>query len=341
MYFRRDYSQKLKVGIVGVGGHSYKNILPAIHYLPYDLKAVCDVNEDLAKVTAEEFGCRYYVNTADMYEKEDLDAVMICVSPRLHPKLACEALNAGLNVWMEKPPAMRAIDIEKMIECRKDKVCMVGYKKALMPVTDKALEIINSQEYGNLKTILGIYPMSIPNNGKDVLESGETINWLLNGVHPLSFILAVGGKVSSVAVHSNDNGNGALIINFSNGVVGNLHLASGPLPMECYNLYGDKWHMDIVNNNKVSLYRDYGMLNKKSFIGGEQTGALVWEAQNCLATLENKSLFTQGFISELELFADCVLNNKKLERCNLEFALQMMKVYEAALLSNGKVIDIL
>ena len=69
---------------------------------------------------------------------------------------------------------------------------------------------------------------------------------------------------------------------------------------------------------------------------GDASGAVVWEPQNCLATLENKALFTQGMWAEMKYFCDCVLAGKSAERGSLEFALDVMRVYEAALLSGGQ-----
>ena len=54
-----------------------------------------------------------------------------------------------------------------------------------------------------------------------------------------------------------------------------------------------------------------------------------------LGTLENKALFTQGFYDEMRYFCDCVLSEKAAKMGSLEFALSVMKVYEAALLSDG------
>jgi predicted dehydrogenase len=64
-------------------------------------------------------------------------------------------------------------------------------------------------------------------------------------------------------------------------------------------------------------------------------GTTVWEPQNTKATLENKALFTQGFYDELRTFCDCVLTGGQAELGSLDFALQIMRVYEAALLSDG------
>ena len=340
--FMRDYTERVKIGVVGVGAHCYRNILPCLTFLPVDLIAVCDINEDTAKKTAKQYGCEYYTNTQAMYEKADIEAVLICVSPQLHPKLVCEAFEAGLHVWVEKPVSMRAYEVEEMIKCRSDRIGVVGFKKAFMPVTEKAVEIAQSEKYGNLQSILGIYPMSIPDNGEKLLEEKQFINWLANGVHPLSFFLEVGGKVAAVRAETNKNGHGTFTIHFKSGIIGSLHLAAGPLPMENYNLYGEGWHLDIQNNNKVTLYHTApGGDGHSSFINDNPSGgAVMWEMQNCLASIESKLLFTQGFYGELKYFCDCVLNGQIPVKGSLEFALELMKVYEAGLVSHGDLIEI-
>src|SRR5690606_12575715 len=136
-----------------------------------------------------------YASAEEMYASEQLDAVFLCVSPAHHPALAKQAFEAGVHVWMEKPAAMRAYEVEELLEKRGDLVAVVGFKKAFMPSTAKAIEIVNSAEYGNLKSMLAVYPMTIPENGREVLEGRHYVNLLANGVHPLSMLMAVGGEV--------------------------------------------------------------------------------------------------------------------------------------------------
>ena len=144
-----------------------------------------------------------------MYEKENLDCVFICVSPEAHPSLVIQALQTGLHVWVEKPAAMNSEQILQMIEARQDQVALVGYKKAFMPAVTKAREVIQSEKYGNLESMLAVYPMKMPQNWTEVMQKGLRTDWLNNGCHSLSVMLATGGSVQSVVSIQNSVGHGA------------------------------------------------------------------------------------------------------------------------------------
>ncbi|MBM3210898.1 Gfo/Idh/MocA family oxidoreductase [Candidatus Poribacteria bacterium] len=346
MSYQREFEKKLKIGIVGVGSHAYRNVLPAMNYLPINLKAICDINLERAQITASQYGVNsVYTDSREMYENEDLDAVFICVSAQLHPMLACQAFDAGLHVWLEKPPAMRAKEVEDMIAHRKDRIAVVGFKKVFMPSTEKVIEIFSKEIYGPLKSMLAVYPMTIPYNGERVLQERQFTNWLANGCHPLSLMIAVGGSVSAVTVHRNRDGGGVCILEFANGILGNLHLAHGgniSQPIEYYGFFGNGCHTIIDNSYRISFQRgipfQYGKTTNYA-PPGIDSGAIVWEPQNCLATLENKALFTQGIYGEMMYFCQQVLKGQPAEKGSLEFALEVMKVYEAALLSNRNRIE--
>lgn len=347
MTYQREFEKRLKVGIVGVGSHAYRNLLPAMNYLPVSLQAVCDTNRPLAEKTAAQYGAKNcYVNAKDMYRSEGLDAVFLSVSPVFHPQLACEAFDAGLHVWMEKPPARRASEIVEMIRRRGNNTAVVGFKKAFMPSTQKAIEIFGDKRFGPLRGILAEYPMTIPEDGEAVFRDGTVINWLRNGCHPLSLCMAVGGPVSAVTVHRAKDGSGACILEFASGAVGNFHMAAGRnkgQPIERYSFFGDECHVVIDNSLRVTLQRglsfEYGR-NTTYLPEGFEDGAIVWEPQNREGTLENKALFTQGIYQEMHYFCTKAMAREPAEKGSLEFTLEVMKVYEAGLLSNGQRIEI-
>ena len=112
--YQREYDKKARIGIVGAGSHTYRNLLPALHFLPAELVAICNRSEERLNRTIAEYHCNGYTSPVEMYEKEQLDGVIMAVSPFLHPKLACEALSHGLHVFIEKPAAANMDGIREM-----------------------------------------------------------------------------------------------------------------------------------------------------------------------------------------------------------------------------------
>lgn len=343
MIYQRDNERTLALGIVGVGQHAYRNILPALNYLPVTLRAICDLNPQVAARTARQYGVpNTYTSTAEMYENEDLDAVLLCVSHELHPRLAIEAFGQGLHVWMEKPPAMRTAEVAEMIRHRGDRVCVVGFKKMFMPAAGKVREILADPRYGPVQSMAAIYPIArFPWDGREVLEKRKSTSWLKNGCHPLALLLDIGGPVDSVALFQGERQGAACLLRFENGSIGNLHLVDNGTrgqPLERYSFFGNACHVEVENSLRVTFQRgmafDYG--STVDYTGqGLETGAVVWEPQNHLSSLENKAVFTQGVHGELLHFCECALGGRPAERGTLEFAHEVMKVYEAALLSAG------
>lgn len=340
MSYQREFERRLKAGVVGAGSHCYRNLLPTMTFLPVELVALCDPKAELAEATARQYGVpRTYRSAAEMYAGEKLDAVFISVSQQMHPQLVCEALDAGLHVWFEKPPAMRAGQVQQMIQKRGDRVVVCGLKKAFMPSTRKVVEIFSQAKYQPLRSIVAEYPLSIPANGREVLEKGQSTNWLGNGCHPLAAMVEVGGPVSALSVHRGRHGGGACVLDFKSGAIGNLHLADGSTRhTERYTFYGTGVEVTIDNCWRVSMARgspfEYGRTTSYAPEGFEH-GTIVWEPQNCLATLENKALFTQGFYDEMKHFCDCALEGRPARTGTLEFARHLMEIYEAALLCEG------
>ena len=77
--YQREYEKRIRVGLIGAGSHAYRNLLPALHYLPVKLVAICNRGREKLDKTGEEYPCHCYTSSEEMYEKENLDAVIISV----------------------------------------------------------------------------------------------------------------------------------------------------------------------------------------------------------------------------------------------------------------------
>ena len=83
--------------------------------------AVCDLNETMARSTAERWKIpHYYPSLSELMEhKNSIDLVDICTPPQTHASLAVQAMRAGFHVLLEKPMTMTVKDAEEIVKCQK------------------------------------------------------------------------------------------------------------------------------------------------------------------------------------------------------------------------------
>ena len=68
----------VRVGFIGCGSHSFRNLYPVFQFVPVSLDAVCDLQIDKAQAFAKQFGAsRVYSDYHQMLADGQLDAVFI------------------------------------------------------------------------------------------------------------------------------------------------------------------------------------------------------------------------------------------------------------------------
>lgn len=350
MLLAHESGRRLRVALVGCGNHAYRSILPCLEYVPAELTATCDVDLARAAAYAKRFpGARAFGSLKELIAAGCADAAFICVGPKQHPELACEAMAGGLHVWMEKPPAADVAGIDRMIAAQRKsgRTVAVGFKKVFMPAVGRMRSFIAAGKFGSIRTIQGRFPTDVPADGAAVLAEGRFTDWLGNGVHPLSLMVELGGRPVWVRSDRCARGGGFVVMQFESGAVGSIHLSAGQSrsgAMERYEVVCDNGHMVLENNARLLVYRPgypFDYRNGADFCaGGEDVAALVYEPQNTLSTLENKAIFLQGFVGEIEHFVNACLAGEAPTRGTLEFARAVMECYEAALLSAGTLVQL-
>ncbi len=105
-------AEELRVGIVGAGRWAASAHLPGYARSPHSkVVAICDLNEDLAKQRAGEFGIPdVYTKYEEMFGRDDIDVIDVCTRGTSHERdnhevLAFAALEAGKHCLCEKPVA--------------------------------------------------------------------------------------------------------------------------------------------------------------------------------------------------------------------------------------------
>ncbi len=101
----------VRLGFVGLGYITVQAHLPALQPLAEAgevvLQAFCDVNEETGKAQADTFGAQaVYTDHHDMFVREELDAVYVCLPPTLHTDEITTAVEGGVHVFVEKPQSL-------------------------------------------------------------------------------------------------------------------------------------------------------------------------------------------------------------------------------------------
>ena len=173
-------SNRINVGLIGCG-HQSQRIVPS--FLVHDdmqMVAVCDVNRSgigyyypdqvLGRETAQRWvnehyaqkidrgkfqGCDAYVDFRELLARSDIDAVAIVVPDHWHALIAIAAMQAGKDVYCEKPLALTIHQGRQMVNAvRKYKrVFQTGAQFRSSPNVRRACELVRNGRLGEIRTV--------------------------------------------------------------------------------------------------------------------------------------------------------------------------------------------
>ena len=100
-------SERLRLGIIGAGGRMNSLIDAAERSgYPFDIVSVCDVytpHAEQVKTRPSAAAATLHGNFREVVEDKTVDAVLIATPDHWHVRVACAALAAGKDVYLEKP----------------------------------------------------------------------------------------------------------------------------------------------------------------------------------------------------------------------------------------------
>lgn len=97
-----------------------------------ELVAVCDANSTVAKSFAASWRVPAYSSLETMLAEQQIDALHVLVPPDLHHRLAKTALEAGVNVMIEKPMCVSADECRDLLETAQAKGLTVGVNHSML-----------------------------------------------------------------------------------------------------------------------------------------------------------------------------------------------------------------
>jgi predicted dehydrogenase len=155
-------NDRIRVGVIGFADRFRSSLGPAFKALANDqnceIVGVSDLwnrrREESAEWFAKQFGGAVptYRNNDELYEKAKPDAVFIATADFQHALLLAEAVEAGCDVYCEKPFAETMADARHALKVAKasDRVIQIGSQRRSASSYHAAYDYLRSGEFGDI-----------------------------------------------------------------------------------------------------------------------------------------------------------------------------------------------
>ena len=157
-----------------------------------NLVAVCDPNLKLAEAFGSSRGASPYASIDEMLTNEQIDVVHILTPPDLHHPLAKKALQAGANVFVEKPMCVSTEETKDLLEIARTAGLRVGVNHSMLfvPAYDRLRKHVRGGDLGPID-YLNITHLS----ELGVIRLGPFNNWIVR--EPQNALLEIGSHLVS------------------------------------------------------------------------------------------------------------------------------------------------
>ena len=156
-------SDQLNIGAIGINGMGWANVTSALKVPGVNLVAVCDVDKnvitkrmgDLAKLNVDASKVKQYDNYKALLAQKDIDAVIIGTPDHWHAIIMMEAVQAGKDVYCEKPVGNSIGECTAMVAAQKkyNKVVQAGQWQRSQQHFRDAVDFVQSGKLGNIRTV--------------------------------------------------------------------------------------------------------------------------------------------------------------------------------------------
>ncbi|MCL5071599.1 MAG: Gfo/Idh/MocA family oxidoreductase [Actinobacteria bacterium] len=251
-----------KWGIIGPGkiAHSFmaglKQIPNAI------LHATASLTPGKARAFSKLYNSpKWYTSYEKLVEDPEVDIIYIATTNQLHMNNAILALNNGKPVLCEKPMAVNALQVYKMIDTAKKNnlFLMEAMWSRFFPIMYKLRELLSQKIIGDIKVVIGDLSFIVP--GHD-LSDPSIRNFDPNcaggglidcGIYPLAFACMVFAKtpnrVSGLATMTplNVDAHSVVVVGFKGGGIASIYSGIDARSGHEAQIYGTEGRIHIPN----------------------------------------------------------------------------------------------
>ena len=179
-------SERVRVGLIGLGGRCRHLAKTCLGIPQMQIVAVCDcfkprIDEFLGSVGKDQ-NWKGYTDFLEMIDKEQLDGVMVETTTHARAWVTCQAMAAGVDVYIEKPMCLTIAEGRAMVDAARKykRVTQVGTQQRSIPLNNWASDLVKNGAIGKIEAVLapnfiGPVPWRPRRAGK--MPDGGSDNW--------------------------------------------------------------------------------------------------------------------------------------------------------------------
>lgn len=125
-------SDRIRLGVIGCGSRGVSDMDTFLKLGEVDVTALCDVyGTHLDRAKQQASGAKTFADHRRLLEMKDLDAVLIAVPDHWHRAITIDALNAGKDVYVEKPLTLTIDEGPAIVKAARanNRICQVGMQQ--------------------------------------------------------------------------------------------------------------------------------------------------------------------------------------------------------------------
>ncbi|MBU0606841.1 MAG: Gfo/Idh/MocA family oxidoreductase [Armatimonadetes bacterium] len=203
---------KLRFGIIGVGGRGMCNA-KAVNARPdIEFVGTCDIRQERLDLCDQEgLAGKRFLDCRDLLD-EGLDAVCINTDNDQHCEQTLAAAARGLHVYCEKPIALNVADARKMVEATRSVATVVNLSMRAAPGYQFMRQVLREERYGKLLCVGAVHPKpsGLLVQGQGHRATNDPAVWgpilMHDGVHISEWLRFMGGEVQTVVARTKTTG---------------------------------------------------------------------------------------------------------------------------------------
>lgn len=305
---------KIRVAVVGCGSVSQKYVPDLKQSLHVDLVAVCDNRLEFARRHADTYQIEHYFDDIDRLLAEVPFDLLVNLTPmQFHAPFNRKGLEAGRNVWCEKPIATNLSDAHALLALARQRgLGLWGAPNSpTSPAFQYMAKVLASGEIGQTFVGHGIYGWSGPSwpgtawfykkGGGSLFDLGVyNVTTLTGLLGPAKSVMAMAGTaiperlIAGEAVKAEADDNTALILDHGNAVYSVIQTGF------VYGAQREDWTIQLIGTKGAMTMGGYDWEpGDVSVYAGDQTTSKEgkWEVR-CKGTSDYKWQHGATYIAE-------------------------------------------